>query len=190
MSTTTAGDAQSKLVLSLLFCALVLKGTRALVFPFAFVLSFFPFGCCFLFFLLASFALCFALLVGVGVGVRVRVRWAMASSVSDSSSGDADAISRAVAEACKAQEWSKGIRLLNKLPDTTTSPRLLWYVFYVCMYVCMHPCTTIVRPPSSPFSWNFTSLLPFGWGERMSVETSVVWCGVVWMESQGVIVVL
>lgn len=142
-------------------CALVLKGTRALVFPFAFVLSFHL--------VVAScsssprpllFALlCFALLVGV------RVRWAMASSVSDRSSGDADAISRAVAEACKAQEWSKGIRLLNKLPDTITSPRLLWYVFYACMYVCMHPCTTIVRPPSSPFSWNLLHCCPLG-GER------------------------
>jgi hypothetical protein len=29
-----------------------------------------------------------------------------------------------------------------------------------------------------------TSLLPFGWGERMGVETSVVW-----MKSQGIIVV-
>ncbi len=99
----------------------------------------------------------------------------MASSGSDrSSSGDADAISRAVAEACKAQEWSKGIRLLNKLPDTITSPRLLWYVFYVCMYA-WHPCTTIVRPPSSPFSWNLLHCCPLG-GERECV-LRLVWCG-------------
>jgi glycopeptide antibiotics resistance protein len=153
------------------------------VFPFAFVRSFFPFGFCFLFFLPASFALCFALLcfaLLLGVGVR----WAMASSGSDRSSGDADAISRAVAEACKAQEWSKGIRLLNKLPDTITSPRLLWYVFYmsVCMLVPMYH-----HRPSSfiAIQLELASLLPFGWGERMCVETSVVW-----MESQGVIVVL
>lgn len=133
-----------------------------------FVLSF-HLVVCFLFFLPASFALCFALLLGVGV------RWAMASSGSDrSSSGDADAISRAVAEACKAQEWSKGIRLLNKLPDTITSPRLLWYVFYVCMYA-WHPCTTIVRPPSSPFSWNLLHCCPLG-GERECV-LRLVWCG-------------
>jgi hypothetical protein len=141
--------------------ALVLKGTRASgVFP---LLSFFL--SIWLLLLLPVVAsslrpLLFGL-VWFDLVLGVWVRWSMASSVS----GDADAISRAVAEACKAQEWSKGIRLLNKLPDTITSPRLLWYVFYFCMYVCMHPCTTIVRPPSSPFSWNLLHCCPLG-GER------------------------
>jgi hypothetical protein len=55
------------------------------------------------------------------------------------------------------------------------------YFVSVCMYAPMYH-----HRPSSfiAIQLELTSLLPFGWGERMSVETSVVW-----MESQGIIVV-
>jgi len=54
------------------------------------------------------------------------------------------------------------------------------------MSVCMHAPMYHHRPSSFiAIQLELASLLPFGWGERMCVETSVVW-----MESQGVIVVL
>jgi hypothetical protein len=33
---------------------------------------------------------------------------------------------RAVAEACKKQEWSKAIRIINSIAEVNTSPLLLW----------------------------------------------------------------